>query len=266
MSQAHSHHRRPLVSVDVGNSRTKLGLFVSPNQSPLPVPQRMFAWGPPWRLGELDDWLAVAPAELDWCIGSVNRPGCERILSWLRGHGADDVRVLEVSDMPLAVEVDEPDAVGIDRLANTLAAGRLRPAGQRAIVVAFGTAITVDLVGPQGAFEGGAILPGIAMAAKALHDLTDLLPLEPMWELGQAPSALGKTTSACLQAGLYWGSLGGVRELVAQLTPQGEQLPVFVTGSIGPAAAALLGRPGQPPPLVVPHLTLAGIALAARPD
>jgi type III pantothenate kinase len=184
------------------------------------------------------------------------------MVAWLRRHGVGNAYVLDVPDMPLAVDVDEPHAVGIDRLANTLAAGRLRPAGQRAIVVALGTAITVDLVGPNGAFAGGAILPGIAMAAKALYDLTDLLPLEPMWELGAPPPALGKTTSACLQSGLYWGTLGGLRELVAQLSRDGDPLPVFVTGAAGPAAAALLAQPGQPPAVLVPHLTLSGIALA----
>ena len=140
----------------------------------------------------MDDWLSAPPNEFEWCIGSVNRPGCERMVAWLRRHGVGNAFVLDVPDMPLAVDVNEPQAVGIDRLANTLAASRLRPAGQRAIVVALGTAITVDLVGPHGAFEGGAILPGIAMAAKALYDLTDLLPLEPMWELGTPPPRWAK--------------------------------------------------------------------------
>ena len=60
--QAPSQHRRPLVAVDVGNSRTKLGLFVPPDQSPLPVPQRMFAWATPLadrRIGR----LAQRPAQ-----------------------------------------------------------------------------------------------------------------------------------------------------------------------------------------------------------
>ena len=40
----------------------------------------------------------------------------------------------------------------------------------RAVVVDVGTAVTVDLVSPKGAFEGGAIFPGFRLMAKALHD------------------------------------------------------------------------------------------------
>ena len=46
-----------------------------------------------------------------------------------------------------------------------------------------GSAITVDLVSPKGEFLGGAILPGIAMSARALHEYTDLLPPVEMEEI-----------------------------------------------------------------------------------
>ena len=139
-------------------------------------------------------------------------------------------------------------------------------ADRAAIVVDLGSAITVDVVSPDGAFLGGAILPGIAMSARALHEFTDLLPLEPMSELAQPPAALGKTTSACLQAGLYWGAIGGVRELIARLGTELAKPQLFVTGGAGAAAAGLLTGPGESPATLVPHLTLAGIALAGPPD
>ena len=254
-----------MIAVDIGNSRTKLGLFVPPDATPLPRPERMLSWGPPWRIAELEQWLAAAPDALDWRIASVNRVGTARLLDWLGRQKAGRVQVLDVSDMPLTAKVDEPDKVGLDRLANALAADRLRAAGCGAIVVDLGSAITVDVVAPDGAFLGGAILPGIAMSARALHEFTDLLPLEPMSELAQPPAPLGKTTSGCLQAGLYWGAIGGVRELVARLAAETEKPQLFVTGGAGAAAAGLLTGTGQPPAVLVPHLTLAGIALAGPP-
>ena len=57
-----------------------------------------------------------------------------------------------------------------------VAANRIRTADRPAVIVDLGTAITVDLVSSDGAFQGGAILPGIEMSARALHDYTDLLP------------------------------------------------------------------------------------------
>ncbi len=156
------------------------------------------------------------------------------------------MQVLEVTDMPLVARVDEPDKVGIDRLANALAADRLRSAGSAAIVVDLGSAITVDVVSADGAFLGGAIMPGIAMSARALHEFTDLLPLEPMSELAQPPAPLGKTTSACLQAGLYWGAIGGVRELIARLGTDGRAAAVVRhrrgRSGCGPAHSGLAKR------------------------
>jgi type III pantothenate kinase len=253
---------RPLVAVDVGNSRTKLGLFVSPDESPLPRPERMFSWGPDWNVGQLDDWLAAEVGHFRWRIASVNRTGAARILKWLASNGTENASVLSAADLPLTVDVDEPDKVGIDRLANVLAVNRMRGAKRPAIIVTLGTAITVDLVSTAGAFLGGAILPGIATSARALHEFTDLLPLEPMWDLEHPPAALGKTTSTCLQSGLFWGAIGGVRELIARLSEQAPNPEIFVTGGAGPAAVNLLTGQGQTPAILVPHLTLAGIALA----
>ncbi len=198
---------------------------------------------------------------MHWRIASVNRAGTARLLPWLAAHRPIASSNYRSADYPLAVEVDEPDKVGMDRLANALGASTLKQPERAAIVVDLGSAITVDLVSPAGAFAGGAILPGIAMSAKALHEFTDLLPLEPMVELAEPPTALGKTTSACLRSGLYWGAIGAVRELVARLSPAGEPAQLFLTGGAGPTAAGLVfdsaGRPAQ----LVPHLTLAGIAL-----
>ena len=93
----------------------------------------------------------------------------------------------------------------------------MRPPGRPAVVIDVGTAITVDLVSAEGAFLGGAILPGIAMSARALHEFTDLLPLVDMSELAAPPPALGDSTEAAMRSGLFWGAVGAVRQLIEQL-------------------------------------------------
>ena len=85
--------------------------------------------------------------------------------------------MLAAGDLPLEVRLERPDMVGIDRLVDAVAVNRLRDAGRPAVIVDVGTAITVDLVSADGAFLGGAILPGIQMSARAMHEFTDLLPL-----------------------------------------------------------------------------------------
>ncbi len=253
----------PLIAVDVGNSRIKLGLFRQGVAVGLPEPQAtLHLTGRLPEFDQLDAWLASPHPEkaLRWHIGSVNRPAASRLIDWLRDHRPDDEIVLLTSgDLPLVVKLPRPDMVGVDRLLDGLAANRLRTPGRPAVVVDAGSAITVDLVDADGAFLGGAILPGIAMSARALHEFTDLLPQIDMAELAEPPPALGTATVAAMRSGLFWGTVGAVRQLVEQLTGN-HNAEVFLTGGAGPVVAKLMGKSAQ----YVPHLTLAGIALAAE--
>lgn len=268
----------PLIAVDVGNSRIKLGLFRQSSAAGLPEPEAsLHLTGRLPEFGQLCDWLAKSPCpsagsgmgegrgeglcnegRLRWHIGSVNRPAASRLIDWLRDHRPEDeIMLLTSGDLPLEVRLPRPDMVGVDRLLDALAANRLRTPGRKAVVVDVGSAITVDLVDTDGAFLGGAILPGIAMSARALHEFTDLLPQIEMAELHEPPPALGTATVAAIHSGLFWGAVGAVRQLVEQMA-DGGGTEVFLTGGAGPAVARLMGTAAR----FVPHLTLAGIALA----
>jgi type III pantothenate kinase len=262
----------PLIAVDVGNARIKFGLFAEASSgSGLPEPQRTLhlAGGAP-PLDGLAEWLGEGDSphlqeqmgtvpSARWHIASVNRPASTRLVDWLRAHrGGERVVLLAAGDLPLEVKLPRPDMVGVDRLLDAVAANRLREPGRPAVVVDVGSAITVDLVSAEGAFLGGAILPGIAMSARALHEFTDLLPEIDMAELEGPPPALGTATEPAMLSGLFWGAVGGIRELIEQLSRDAPP-QVFLTGGAGPAVAGLLGPCGR----YVPHLTLAGIAVAA---
>lgn len=253
---------RPLVAVDVGNSRIKLGWFDEPSRDPLPAPGRTLRLpleSADWS--ELPAWLEGVPAAgIDWRLGSVNRGAQTRLIDWLRDRDAiASTMLLAAGDLPLQVELPQPDRVGVDRLLNAVAANVLRPADRAAVVVDLGTAITVDLVSAAGAFQGGAILPGLMTSAKALNQFTDMLPL--LAELDGAPQALGRSTLEAMRSGLFWGAVGGVRELIARYAEQLSAPPaVIVAGGSSNVVADLLGHGARHEP----HLTLSGIALAAR--
>jgi type III pantothenate kinase len=186
------------------------------------------------------------------------------LAAWAKHLGIDwSIRPLTNKDVPIAIRVDEPSRVGIDRLLAAVAANRLRAPDRAAIVVDLGTAITVDLVEADGAFAGGAILPGIGMAGRALADQTDALP-HVMLEHSATPSPVGKTTKGCIEAGLYWGTVGAVGELVAQLAKQLPSQPdIFITGGAGRTIADSME--GDCRVRYVPHLVLSGIALIDDP-
>jgi type III pantothenate kinase len=256
----------PLVAVDVGNNRIKCGFFPHPTAEVLPEPHSTLALGPPGdefdRLGPLLE--GVSQEAIAWWIGSVNRPGATRLIDWVRSRRPQDaIRLLAAGDLPLRVGLARPDMVGIDRLLDGVAANQLRRPAHAAVVVDVGSAITVDFISEDGVFQGGSILPGIAMSAHALHAFTDLLPLIDMSELLVPPPALGTSTTAAMRSGLFWGAVGAIRQLIVELA--GEKLDrteVFLTGGAGPAVAELL----DPSARHVPHLTLSGIAVAARSD
>jgi type III pantothenate kinase len=149
--------------------------------------------------------------------------------------------------------------VGVDRLLNAVAANVIRPAARPAVIVDTGTATTVDLVNTDGAFEGGAILPGFELCARALHDYTALLPLLSIEELaGEPREPLGRNTRAALRSGLFWGQLGAVKELIERLTPVRTEPLVLLTGG-----GAVLLASHFPEARWEPHLSLQGLVVMA---
>src|SRR3990172_3629367 len=125
------------------------------------------------------------PGDADWLISSVHRGATDQLGAAATEHGARlsriwTVRQITFANVPLVVEVDAPERVGMDRLMGAVAADRLRPADRAAIVVDLGTATKLCLLTDVGAFVGGAILPGLAMSAWALEQQTDALPPVPL--------------------------------------------------------------------------------------
>ena len=259
-----AHDALSLVAVDIGNNRIKLGLFQTDSGDELPEPSRSLQIaGEEPDLDRIAGWLPdTAPERISWWIGSVNRPSMTRLIDWLSSaRPRDPITLLAAGDLTLSVALERPDMVGIDRLLDAVAANQLRPADRPASVVDVGSAITVDLVSPEGTFLGGAILPGIAMSARAMNAFTDLLPLVEMSELTAPPAALGTSTEPAMRSGLFWGAVGAIRQLIGLLGAEVTGEPeIFLSGGAGPTVAELLGKTAR----YVPHLTLAGIALTAR--
>jgi type III pantothenate kinase len=179
------------------------------------------------------------------------------------------VRQINFKDVPIEVRVVEPGRVGIDRLLGALAVNHLRGPLRAAISVDMGTAITINLINPNGAFEGGAILPGPGIALAALHAATASLPKLPPPDLAVRCSPIGKTTEEAMQSGAYWGSLGAIRCLTALMAADNMgagdwQYPdLFITGGGSQHYARLLQHFEQQF-RHVPHLVLAGIRLVAE--
>lgn len=232
-----------ILAADVGNSRVKFGLFAAApvEAGKLPECRKFLAFEvdqpAPWSA--LRKWTDQPTAAV---MAGANPAGVAK----LKASWPSDWPVPTVLDqprqLPVRIDVDFPDRVGIDRLLNAVAANLIRPADRAVIVVDSGTATTVDLVSETGAFVGGAILPGLRLGGLALHHYTALLPLiEPSDLTGEPPKALGKNTRDAIRSGLFWGQLGAVRELISRLTDLCAAPPVMlVTGGAGCALTPML--------------------------
>ena len=188
--------------------------------------------------------------------------------------------VVAASHIPISTTLVRPDTTGPDRLLAAWAAASLH--GVPVIVVDLGTATTVDVVDADGFFQGGAIMPGLALSATALTDGTARLPRVAL----QLPAdAIGSDTTGALQSGIVIGHIGAVRELarrmhdrIAPTAPSGARTRVVVTGGHSSAAWAHTAwrTPAGPSlPAIAdtldPDLVLRGLAMlaehmAARPS
>jgi type III pantothenate kinase len=174
------------------------------------------------------------------------------------------VKVLANTDLPLEIRTAEPARVGIDRVLSAVAVNRVRQPGVAAIIVDMGTAVTVDLVSSDGAFEGGAIFAGPALALRALHSGTASLPALDLSGVADPPPSVGKSTEQALVAGAYWGAAGAVCELVARTARHaGGDPELYLTGGGAPGYATSFewgGRAAR----YLPHLVLSGVRLVAQ--
>lgn len=251
------------LAIDIGNSRIKFGLLSSAGAAgELPHLEDSFAVrhdeAIPWN--HVQAWVDQAGIKSgEIVVASVNPPALDQLQSdWPTGSLPPPEVIRSFDQLKLSIQVDAPERVGIDRLLNAVAANRLRRSGEPMMIIGSGTAGTIDLLDPSGTFIGGAIFSGLEMTARSLHDYTAQLPLLTVEELrSDSPEALGKNTRSAMHAGIFWGHVGAVKELIARL---GDQFPQ-PTGLILTGGAARMLIPHLPAHAqLIPHLVLYGLA------
>lgn len=153
----------------------------------------------------------------------------------------------------VSIRTDDPRAVGADRIVNAAAARALF--GCPGIVVDMGTATTFDCVGDDGAYEGGAIAPGLGLAVDALVRNTAKLPkIELQWPA----HVIGKNTISAMQSGSVIGYVCLVDGLIERIVAErGPVKYVVATGGLG----GLVAQHSKIIKSYDPHLTLKGLRI-----
>lgn len=247
-----------LLAVDVGNTQTVLGLFagevledhwrISSNAAltgdelRLTVSGLLSAGGRGWEdIGEVVLSSVVPRLTAAW--EDVVRAACGRA-PLVVGPGLKT---------GLTIRYDNPHEVGADRIVNSVAA--ISAFGAPVIIVDFGTATTIDVIGTDGAYLGGVIAPGVETSAEALFSKAARLSKV---DLEAPPRVIGTNTRASVQSGLLLGEAAMVDGLVRRVwTELGCETPVVATGGLAPVMAPICETIGH----VDTDLTLTGLRI-----
>jgi type III pantothenate kinase len=247
-----------LLCVDIGNTNITLGVYEGTEL------------GPRWRLATdhermPDEFVLQLLGLLSYAgltkenihaaaIASVVPPLTAR---WIevcrRGLGHDPLVVDGSVETGVTILYEDPNAVGADRIVDAVAAYRLH--GGPTCIVDFGTATTFDAISHAGEYLGGAIAPGIGIAAQALFERTAKLPRV---DLARPPSAIGRNTVHSMQSGLLFGYVSLVEGMVARFRQElGQETKVIGTGGL----ADVIGRETSVIQILAPWLTLEGLRM-----
>lgn len=160
------------------------------------------------------------------------------------------------SQLPIVLDVDEPQTVGADRIINTLAASRIYE--RDCIVVDLGTATTYDCITRDGVFFGGVIAPGVLTSLETLTRRTSKLPATEL----RAPSrVIGRRTEECIRSGVVFGAVDAITGIVDRIRgewPTGREPLVIGTGGL----AALLAPFCPAFEVIDADLTLRGLQMS----
>lgn len=134
----------------------------------------------------------------------------------------------ENAELGVEVRIEKPSEAGADRLVNAL--GGYIEYGGPLILVDSGTATTFDVIGADGAFEGGVIAPGINLSMQALHSAAAKLPRIAITRPDQV---IGRDTVGAMQSGVFWGYVGLIEGLIARIKAEyGRPMTVVATGGV----------------------------------
>ena len=247
-----------LMTIDIGNTNISLGVYQGEKL------------GPCWRVStdhqrmpdeyglQLDGLLkhgGLLPGDITGvCLASVVPQLTGVFLQACREYLNLDSLVVDAGvKTGVRVLYETPKSVGADRIVDAAAVQHLY--GGPACVVDFGTGTTFDAISKQGDYLGGAIAPGIGIAAEALFQRAAKLPRV---DLNTPPSVIGTNTPQSMQSGLVFGYVGLVEGMVVRFKKElGSDMKVIATGGL----TDIIARETDVIDIVAPWLTLDGLKI-----
>jgi len=247
-----------LMTVDIGNTNISLGVYegeelarswrISTDHKRMPDEYGLMIDG-------LLDHEGLRPEDITGvCLASVVPILTGRFQQACQEYLLKDPLVVDAGvKTGVRVLYETPKSVGADRIVDAAAVQHLY--GGPACVVDFGTGTTFDAISEEGDYLGGAIAPGIGIAADALFLRAAKLPKV---DLTTPPSVIGRNTPHAMQSGLVFGYVGLVEGMVVRFRKElGPDMKVIATGGL----TDVIARETDVIDIVAPWLTLDGLRI-----
>jgi type III pantothenate kinase len=222
-----------LLVVDVGNTDIVFGFYENQTwKAVVRTPTHQ-----PWSANGVVNWIKKewALQDLGECLPSLAlissvvpsiSPQIQRGLALWLGYSPAVMRPKLYESLP--IQVLAPEEIGSDLVANAVYAHENYTSN--VLIVDFGTALTFTLVNADGKMEGVSIAPGLKTAVKSLFSQTAQLPEVP---LEMPEFNLGTDTVSAIQAGILWGYVGMVKEMISRVKEDKKgDLKVIATGGL----------------------------------
>jgi len=245
-----------LLAIDIGNTNIKIGLFEGD--------VHRFTWSISTGVHRMPDEYAVTILEFlrinNIPASAVTKGAISCVVPPLLTIFTEVMeRYFNISPLVVGpgvktgfrIRMDNPKEVGRDLIAN--AAGAITLYEKPIIIVALGTATAFETISREGDYIGGALAPGIGIAAEALYARTAALPRV---ELTRPARVIGTNTQAAMQSGIMNGYAGLIDRVVTLIQEElGEKATVVATGGY----STIIGRECNCFDHINPNLTLIGI-------
>ncbi|WP_375206601.1 type III pantothenate kinase [Hyphococcus sp.] len=222
-----------LLAIDVGNTNSVIALY----DKERPVAQWRASTSTTRTADEYAVWLSQLMGfagykleDVSECIISTVVPqSLFHLRNLSRRYFNTEPFVIGHDNIPgVEVRIAKPSEAGADRLVN--AVGAFTAHGGPLVVVDSGTATNFDIVGADGAFEGGVIAPGINLSMQALHEAAARLP---RIAIEKPPKIIGTDTVGAMQTGVFWGYISLIEGLLARIKDEyASPMKVVATGGI----------------------------------
>ncbi|MCB0687046.1 MAG: type III pantothenate kinase [Saprospiraceae bacterium] len=204
------------LTVDIGNSRTKLGVFNDKSLQHVEILDKLTVT----YLKKVMNNFSVSYV----IVSTVQH--LSRYMAKLVNESDHIFLLSPFMHLPFQVAYKTPETLGLDRLAGAAGAWSLFPR-QSSLIIDAGTCLKYDLVSEKGVYLGGNISPGLHMRLKSMHLLTDKLPQVEPYKRYQA---MGVDTTSALQVGAGTGAIHEIEGFIQEYKKMFGKLNILLTG------------------------------------